>query len=103
MVLPEVLSAYGNCVHERLADLAVLVGLGESGEAPSSLAQKFIKAIIDLRTEMELPLKPNGLQASDIPSVVEEALAEAGDLYPVPRYMTEIEVTAIVRDLLPTT
>ncbi|MBT6126541.1 MAG: alcohol dehydrogenase, partial [Halieaceae bacterium] len=52
---------------------------------------------------MELPLKPNGLQASDIPSVVEEALAEAGDLYPVPRYMTEIEVTAIVRDLLPTT
>ena len=103
MVLPEVLSAYGNCVHERLADLAVLVGLGENGEAPSSLAQKFIKAIIDLRTGMELPLKPNGLQASDIPSVVEEALAEAGDLYPVPRYMTEIEVTAIVRDLLPTT
>ncbi|MEP4148513.1 MAG: iron-containing alcohol dehydrogenase [Halioglobus sp.] len=103
MVLPEVLTAYGNCVHQRLAELALLIGLGETGEAPSSLAQKFVRAIIDLRDETELPLKPDGLQASDITSIVEEALAEAGDLYPVPRYMTDIEVAAIVRGLLPST
>ncbi len=33
MVLPEVLSAYGDCVHERLAVLARAAGLGEQ-EAP---------------------------------------------------------------------
>ena len=63
---------------------------------------KFIQAIIELRLETELPLKPEGLQAGDIGGIVEEALAEAGDLYPVPRYMTDIEVSAIVRGLLPT-
>lgn len=102
MVLPEVLAAYGNCVHQRLAELAILVGLGERGEAPSSLTQKFIQAIIDMRIETELPLKPKGLEPSNIPGIVEEALSEAGDLYPVPRYMTDIEITAIVRGLLPT-
>ena len=55
-----------------------------------------------MRAELELPLKPEGLQASDIPGIVEEALKEAGDLYPVPRYMSEAEITAIVRGLLPT-
>ncbi|WP_243391571.1 iron-containing alcohol dehydrogenase [Pseudohalioglobus lutimaris] len=101
MVLPEVLAAYGNCIHPRLADLAVLVGLGTETDPPSSLAQKFIQAIVDMRAEMELPLKPKGLQASDVPGIVEDALAEAGDLYPVPRYMSEAEITAIVRGLLP--
>ena len=32
MVLPEVLAAYGDCVHPRLADLARLVGLGSAGD-----------------------------------------------------------------------
>lgn len=101
MVLPEVLAAYGNCVHSRLADLAILVELGEKGESEAALAQKFIQAIIAMRAEMELPLKPKDLQASDIPGIVEEALKEAGDLYPVPRYMSETEITTIVRALLP--
>ena len=58
-------------------------------------------AIIDLRKETELPLKPEGLQAADIPGIVEEAITEAGDLYPVPRYMSDTEITTIVRGLLP--
>ena len=101
MVLPEVLTAYGNCAHQRLADLALLVGLGSPGDAPSTLARAFIQAIIDLRKETELPLKPEGLQAADIPGIVEEAITEAGDLYPVPRYMSDTEITTIVRGLLP--
>lgn len=102
MVLPEVLAAYGNCIHPKLAELAILVGLGAETDAQATLAQKFIQSIIDMRAELELPLKPEGLQASDIPGIVEEALKEAGDLYPVPRYMSEAEITAIVRGLLPT-
>ena len=100
MVLPEVLEAYGACVHERLADLAMHVGLGQSGEPTAALAGRFIKAISDMRTEMELPLQPRGLKSEDVDGIVEEAITEAGGLYPVPRYMSEAELSGIVRGLL---
>jgi alcohol dehydrogenase class IV len=100
MVLPEVLAAYGACAHQRLADLARLVGLGEARDAEATLADKFIKAISAMRDELELPLKPRDLKASDIPGIVADALTEAGELYPVPRYLSEAEVTVIVRGLL---
>lgn len=100
MVLPEVLAAYGDCVHQRLADLAQLVGLGESGDGNARLAGLFIQAIVDMRTEMELPLQPKDLKPQDIPGIVDDALAEAGELYPVPRYMSREEVGNIVNRLL---
>jgi alcohol dehydrogenase class IV len=100
MVLPEVLAAYGDCVHPRLAELARLVGVGEAGASDSQLAAQFIQAIVELRQEMELPLQPKGLKAQDIPGIVDEALAEAGGLYPVPRYMSADEVKHIVTGLL---
>ena len=36
----------------------------------------------------------------DIPGIVDDAIAEAGELYPVPRYFSESEVERIVRGLL---
>lgn len=100
MVLPEVLAAYGDCVHQRLADLARTVNLDDSNASDSQLAGDFIQAIVDMRREMELPLQPKDLKAQDIPGIVEEALAEAGALYPVPRYMSADEVRYIVNGLL---
>ena len=100
MVLPEVLAAYGDCVHQRLAELARLVEIGEAGASDSQLAGQFIQAIVDMRQEMDLPLQPKDLKAQDIPGIVEEALKEAGGLYPVPRYMSEDEVRHIVTGLL---
>ncbi len=99
MVLPEVLAAYGDCVHARLADLARLVELGKPGDSRPVLAGLFIQAIIDMRAEMEMPLKPKDLKPGDIPGIVDEAVAETGSLYPVPRYMSEQELTAIVNGL----
>ena len=99
MVLPEVLAAYGDCIHQRLADMAGFAGIGEAGDGTSVLAGKFIQAIVDMRTEMELPLQPKDLKAGDIPGIVDEAIAEAGSLYPVPRYMSEAEITRIVNGL----
>jgi alcohol dehydrogenase class IV len=99
MVLPEVLAAYGDCVHPRLAALAGVAGIGESGDSQAVLAGKFIQAIVDMRKDMELPLQPKGLKAGDIPGIVDEAIAEAGSLYPVPRYMSEAELTTIVNAL----
>jgi alcohol dehydrogenase class IV len=100
MVLPEVLAAYGDCVHARLADLARLVEVGESGGSDRQLAGAFIQSIIDMRKEMELPLQPKDLKAHDVPGIIEEALKEAGGLYPVPRYLSSDEVRHIVNGLL---
>ena len=100
MVLPEVLAAYGECIHQRLADLARMVNIGDPGSGNSQLAGQFIQAIVDMRREMELPLQPQGLKAQDIPGIVDEALAEAGGLYPVPRYMSANEIKTIVNGLL---
>jgi alcohol dehydrogenase class IV len=100
MVLPEVLAAYGDCVHARLADLARLVNIGEAGSGNSQLAGQFIQAIVDMRREMELPLQPKDLKLQDISGIVEEAIIEAGGLYPVPRYMSEDELRTIVNGLL---
>jgi alcohol dehydrogenase class IV len=100
MVLPEVLAAYGDCVHTRLADLARLVGVGDAGSGERELAGAFIQAIVDMRKEMELPLQPKDLKAHDIPGIIDEALKEAGGLYPVPRYMSADEVRHIVNGLL---
>jgi len=99
MVLPEVLAAYGDCVHQRLADLATLVELGKAGDRTSALAGQFIQAIVDMRKELALPLQPKDLKAGDIPGIVDEAITEAGDLYPVPRYMSAAELTTIVNGL----
>ena len=100
MVLPEVLAAYGDCVHARLADLARLVEVGDASSGDSQLAGQFIQAIVDMRQEMGLPLKPKDLKVQDVSGIVEEALAEAGGLYPVPRYMSEGEIRSIVNGLL---
>lgn len=98
MVLPEVLAAYGPCVHPQLAELARVSGIEGSGEA--QLAGAFIQAIVDLRLGLQLPLQPQGLTAQDIPDMVDEALTEAGGLYPVPRYMSKGEISTIVNGLL---
>jgi len=102
MVLPEVLAAYGDCVHARLADLARLVKLGSAGDSNAQLSGLFVQAIIDMRAEMELPLKPKDLKAKDVPDIIDEALKEAGGLYPVPRYMSVDEIRTIVNGLLAT-
>jgi alcohol dehydrogenase class IV len=100
MVLPEVLAAYGECVHPRLADLARVVGLGSTGDSDARLAGLFIQAITDMRTEMQMPTRPEGLQAAHVPEIIDEAVKETGGLYPVPRYMSEDEIRLIVHGLM---
>ena len=101
MVLPEVLAAYGESVHDRLSELARVAGLGKAGDSSAELAGQLISAITDMRDELHMPLKPRGLDKIDIPDIIDAALTEAGDLYPVPRYMSSDEIRRIVEGLLP--
>lgn len=100
MVLPEVLIAYGNCIHERLADLAKIANTGNQGDSTAQLATGFIESIRTMRKNMDLPLKPRGLRQQDIADMVSGALSEAGNLYPVPRYLGRPEINKIFEGLL---
>lgn len=100
MNLPEVLTAYGPCVHAPLAELARAVGVDPAGGSDAELANRFIQLIADLRQELQLPTSPEGLSPNDVDDVVKEALAEAGSLYPVPRYLSAGELKPIVEKLV---
>ncbi|NNL57600.1 MAG: iron-containing alcohol dehydrogenase, partial [Pseudomonadales bacterium] len=100
MGLPEVLAAYGDCVHARLAQLAQLVEVAADESTEQGQATRFIEAIAGLRAQMAMPTRPEGLQREQLPTIVDAALAEAGSLYPVPRYMSAQELSALVEPLL---
>jgi alcohol dehydrogenase class IV len=99
MVLPEVLNAYDDCIHDRLAELAQLVGLGEKNNSNEILARLFIREIASMRDLLELPIHVEGLNESEIDDVVNEALKEAGNLYAVPKYLEKAELHEIVNNL----
>ncbi len=100
MVLPEVIEAYGDCVHDKLAELALVAGTAKPGESEAQRAAGFIEGIRTLRSELRLPLKPEGLDAAEIPVMVTEAMRETGALYPVPRYLKKAEIARIFEGLL---
>ena len=101
MVLPEVLAAYGDGVHDRLAELAKVAGTASAGESVEQQAGGFIDAIRRLRAEMAMPLKPESLDQQAIPEMVTETIRETGALYPVPRYLRRAEITGLFETLLP--
>jgi len=101
MLLPEVLELYGDCVHERLARLAPYAGIEDADATDSDLAGRFIRAVAELRSKLDMPLLPRGLKPEHVADIVTEALSEAGNLYPVPRYLSADEIGGVVRGLLP--
>ncbi len=101
MVLPEVLEAYGDNVHVRLAELAMVAGTAVTGESIEQQANGFIEAIRRLRAEMDMPLKPESLDSQAIPEMVAETIKETGALYPVPRYLRRSTITGLFEALLP--
>ncbi len=85
IALPHVLDFSLDAARTPLAHLADLIGL--AGNDDASKARAFIAAVRDLMNEIDIPDKLAALQADDIPTIAESALAEAHMNYPVPRYM----------------
>ncbi|KLT15827.1 iron-containing alcohol dehydrogenase [Neobacillus vireti] len=89
IILPYVLEYYGESVHKPLAELAELVGIGDSTDTTEQKAVKFIEAIKMLNDSMAIPKKVSGIVDTDIPIMVERAFKEANPLYPVPRILNK--------------
>ena len=100
ILLPHVLRWSLPEIGERLALLAVRARVGSEGERADVLAQKFIDAVQQLNDDLGIPRHLDALREQDIPALAEAACAEAST-YPVPRYMTQQQCEALIRQVLP--
>jgi alcohol dehydrogenase class IV len=101
IMLPHVLKYSSPAITERLALLAVRAGLGQTGQAPEVLAQKFLDGVDQLNRDLKIPLHLDALQEADIPSLAKAACHEAHTGYPVPRYMSQDQCEELIRLVLP--
>lgn len=95
LVLPDILDFCREEAEQRLAELAIVIGVGSEGEAPAQLAHKFITAVRDLRTEVGIPDHSDLIRPEDYTEIAQAAVAES-DAYPVPRLMDEQTVVTIL-------
>jgi len=100
IVMPYVLEfSKPNCAH-RLADLARISDIGESGASNAELADAFIARIRKLNADMQIPGTIKELRREDFDKIIDRAFAEAHGTYGVPRYLTRADATALLEKLL---
>ena len=95
LVLPHVLDFCHEEAQQRLAELAIAIGVGQEGDGANQLAHKFIKAVRDLRTEVGIPDHSDRIKREDYDAIADLAIAE-GSAYPVPRLLDRDSVIAIL-------
>ena len=100
IMLPQVLKFSLPAISDRLALLAVRARLGDEGAGEDLLAQKFLDAVDQLNHDLGIPTHLAALQEADIPALAKAACAE-GNTYPVPRYLTQQQCEALIRQVLP--
>ena len=100
ILLPHVLRFSLPAITDRLALLALRARAGREGEREEVLAQKFVDAVQQLNDDLGIPRHLDALREQDIPALAEAARAEA-NTYPVPRYMTQAQCEALIRQVLP--
>ena len=82
IILPHVMRQFGAAVHEKLADLADVCGIGGADRAEK--AENFIRWIEEMKKEMEIPVGADMIRDEDVEQIITWALKEANPLYPVP-------------------
>ena len=92
VLMPYVLEAYGERIHEKLHALAIVAGVATKEEPHARGAEKFIQAIRELNARMGIPKKLTGIKKEDILIMAKHAVREANPLYPVPVLMNAKEL-----------
>lgn len=95
VLMPIVLKVYGDSVYNKLHVCAITAGIASPQDSPENGAKKFIQAIRDMNTRMNIPTGFSDIQKRDIPMMAEHADAEANPLYPVPKLMDAKELERI--------
>ncbi len=98
VILPIVLEDYGVAVYAKLARLAELGGVADSGsEADKAIA--FIKEIRDMNTRMNIPAGFDFIKDGDIDRMIKWAGAEANPIYPVPVLYTPERFRSVIQKI----
>ena len=92
VIMPYVLEAYGKCVYKKLHKLGIAAGVATENDAPMTGAIKFINAVKELNSKMNIPNKLTGIKKEDIEALAKHAAKEANPLYPVPALLTKKEL-----------
>ncbi|CAA0116590.1 Alcohol dehydrogenase 2 [Halioglobus japonicus] len=98
LVLPHILEFCREEAQQRLAELAVLIGVGSEGESPAVLAGKFIQAVKDLREQVGIPEQMDVIKHEDFDAICQLAIKE-GSAYPVPRLLDREDVLLILNKI----
>lgn len=101
ILLPSVLDFLKPACAPRLAELAVVAGICDSGADAEHRAQAFIQHIRQLSTRLQIPGTVKGLRPEDFEPLIERAFAEAHGTYGVPRYMNRSDARHLLEGLLP--
>lgn len=95
LLLPHVLEYCREEAQTPLAELALVIGAGESGESEAQLAHKFIAAVRELRTQVGIPDRSDLIRREDHEALAAAAVAECMD-YPVPRLLDEASTLSML-------
>ncbi|MDQ0273396.1 iron-containing alcohol dehydrogenase [Cytobacillus purgationiresistens] len=101
VILPHVLEYYGQSVHQRLAELADLVGITKEQDSIEKKANAFIHEIKQLNKKMQIPNTIEGIQEKDIPVMIDRAYEEANPLYPVPKIFSKDDFLVLYNLITP--
>jgi alcohol dehydrogenase len=85
VILPVVLDYFGHAADKPLAELADSIGITQPEDTEAEKAGRFIIAIKNLETSMNIPIKIQGIKEDDIPQMIHNAMRESNPLYPVPK------------------
>lgn len=96
VLLPNVLEAYGEKAHKRLAQIADYIGLTKSELNNKQKSELFICSIRELSAKMSIDSKLHiKVDEKTMNELVEHAYKEANPLYPVPRILGKEELKDI--------
>ncbi|MCP1640132.1 iron-containing alcohol dehydrogenase [Streptococcus gallinaceus] len=97
-LMPLVLEQFDKAVHPQLADFSDWIGL--EGRTQEEKAQVFIAKLKEFRDQFGISATIPELQKEDFPQLIQQAIAEANAIYPVPVIWTEKGFEAVLEQLL---
>lgn len=100
VILPHVLTAYGDSINYKLKPLAIAAGVAVKSTSEDEAAKSFIKAIKDMKKRFNIGDTIKELKEEDIKKLAAYADKEANPLYPVPVLMDASELEKIYYTLL---
>jgi alcohol dehydrogenase len=100
VIMPYVLTKYGQAAHHKLSKLALHISIGDSLNTEETNAKLFIQSIIDLNARLMIDNKiRNTIKESDLEDLITHSYKEANPFYPVPRIFTREDFKDIYKQV----